>query len=143
LLVIISLKFDEWLKYLSILLGVSISEQYGLLGAFHLNHFQVFQLSCWSLFPHVFESIDLLGLDLASSLLLLVIGESNQPWQQCFVLNQGHPVVRVINTLFRAELSQAGLSAKQNHIGLSLGWHESQKENIGALARVTLQIGIF
>ena len=60
--------------------------------------------------------------------------EADQPAEKGFVLDERHPVVGVIGALFHTELAQARLSAQQNHVRLGLGWHETQEENVGALA---------
>ena len=81
LLVIISLKFDEWLKDLSVLLRVSVSEKDWLLCALNLYHLQILDVCSRSFLPHVLQSIDLLWLNFPTSLLLLIVWWSDKPWK--------------------------------------------------------------
>ena len=104
------------------------------MGTFSLHDLQVFQLGLRALLPHLFEPIDLLRLDLTRPLILKIRRGSDQPAEKGFVLDERHPVVGVVGALFHTELAQARLSAQQNHVRLGLGWHETQEENVGALA---------
>ena len=74
--------------------------------------------------------------------ILQLRGCPNQPAEQGLILDQRHPVVRVIGTLFHSKLAQARLSAQQDDVGLRLCRHETKQEDVRAFAGVTLQICI-
>ena len=92
--------------------------------------------------PHVFKLVNLLGLDLARLLVFNLCGLSHEPTEKCLVLDQWHPILSVISTLFCSKLAKTRLSTQEDHVSLGLGRHVTKQEDVGRVTGVTLQICI-
>lgn len=99
--VIVCLELYEWLKDISILLGVFVSEENWVLHFFLLYFsFQIFNLGKGLLLPDFFKLIDLLRGDLPGLSKFNFRGKLDEPAEKSFVLNESLPVLHIPTAFF-------------------------------------------
>lgn len=101
-LVVISLKLNQWLKYVFVLSRVLIPQQNRLHSSLLLllTSTQISYLRHGFLLPEIFKLINFLGSNLSGSLELNVRWVLNKPVKDCLVFNQCLPVFHIPLTIF-------------------------------------------